>query len=236
MGFFARPERAKPDDELLATLAKLCSDPKNEVVIISGRDKETLTDWLGALDLSMVAEHGNWIRKRGKQWYCVEGKVHDWKNIIRPIMELYVDRTPGSFIEEKDFSLVWHCRRSEPDLARLRTHELRDAVVHLTENMNLGVFEGSKILEVKSIASNKGTAAERWLNQEPWELILAAGDDYTDEDMFAVLPDEAFSIKIGQGGSLARYNADTVHAMRSILHTLADVASEQHDHSTICGT
>ncbi|MBN1817490.1 MAG: bifunctional alpha,alpha-trehalose-phosphate synthase (UDP-forming)/trehalose-phosphatase [Sedimentisphaerales bacterium] len=224
--FVSHPERAKPDAELLAILTRLCKDRKNEVVIISGRDKDTLTEWLGDLDLSLVAEHGNWIRKQGAQWRCVESMVVDWKTIVRPIMELYMDRTPGSFIEEKDFSLVWHCRRSEPDLARLRTYELRDAVVHLTENMNLGVFEGSKILEVKSITSNKGTAAEQWIRQEHWDLILAAGDDYTDEDIFAVLPETAFSIKIGQGGSRARYNADTVTVMRSILRILTGTVSE----------
>ena len=75
------------------------------------------------------------------------------------MLELYVDRTPGAFIEEKTFSLVWHCRKSEPDLAKLRTQELKDALLTMTTNLNIGVFEGSKIVEIKHIDVNKGQAA-----------------------------------------------------------------------------
>ncbi len=36
----------------------LAANPKNEVVIISGRDRHTLTQWLGQLNVNLVAEHG----------------------------------------------------------------------------------------------------------------------------------------------------------------------------------
>ena len=94
------------------------------------------------------------------------------------------------------------------------------AILNLTENMNLGVFEGSKILEVKNIGVSKGRAAERWLTRKKWSFILAAGDDYTDEDMFSVLPQNAYSIKVGHGISKARFNLDSVQDLRLLLEEL----------------
>lgn len=218
--FVDRPEKAGPDKKLLGLLKALTANCKNEVVIISGRDKKSLDDWLGDIGASLIAEHGAWIKERGKDWHVIEHLQNDWKKAIRPILELYADRTPGSSVEEKDFALVWHYRKSDSELASLRTQELRDAILNLTENMNIGVFEGSKILEVKNIGVSKGRAAERWLGRKRWSFILAAGDDYTDEDVFSILPESAYSIKVGLGISTAKFNLDSVHGLRLLLKEL----------------
>jgi len=147
----------------------------------------------------------------------------DWKDNIKPVLELYADRTPRSFVEEKEFSLVWHYRRSDPELAQLRSQELRVALLNLTENLNIGVFEGHKILEVKNIGISKGRVAQIWLQKERWDFILAAGDDYTDDELFETLPPEAYSIKVGYGISKARFNVYTVDEFRAILNELTEV-------------
>lgn len=223
VGFAGRPEKAGPDKELRSLLKALASEPKNEVVIISGRDKETLNYWLGNTDASLIAEHGAWIKEKGGDWQVIEPLLNDWKDTIRPILELYADRTPGSSVEEKDFSLVWHYRRADSELASLRIQELRDAVLNLTENLDIGVFEGSKILEVKNIGVSKGHAAERWLAKNKWDFILAAGDDYTDEDMFSILPETAYSMKVGYGISKARVNVESVYELRLLLEELVKI-------------
>ncbi len=220
VGFAGRPEKAGPDKELFALLQALAADPKNEVVIISGRDKTTLSHWLGNLNASLIAEHGAWIKEKADNWRVIEPLRNDWKQTIRPILELYTDRTPGSSVEEKDFSLVWHFRKSDPELAYLRIQELKDAIVSLTANLDIGVFEGSKILEVKNIGINKGHAAKLWLSSQKWNFILAAGDDYTDEDLFAVLHESAYSIRVGYGISKARFNLDSVDELRTLLEKL----------------
>jgi trehalose 6-phosphate synthase/phosphatase len=220
VNFADRPEKAGPDEKLLATLHDLAGDPKNELVIVSGREKATLNRWLGHIRCALVADHGAWIKEKDGDWNMIEPMRNDWKETIRPVLEIYTDRTPGSGIEEKDFSLVWHYRRADSALASLRIQELKDAVLNLTENLNLGVFEGNKILEVKNIGVNKGHAAELWLVKDEWDFILAAGDDYTDEDMFSVLPETAFSIKIGRGISKARFSLDSVFELKSLLEKL----------------
>ncbi|MBN2455515.1 MAG: bifunctional alpha,alpha-trehalose-phosphate synthase (UDP-forming)/trehalose-phosphatase [Sedimentisphaerales bacterium] len=223
VSFAPKPEKAGPDKGLQALLSILTLDAKNELVIISGRDKKTLNRWLGDIKGSLIAEHGAWIKEKGNNWQVIEPLKNDWKETIRPILELYADRTPGSFVEEKDFSLVWHYRKADFELASLRIRELRDAVMNLTENLDVGVFEGNKILEVKNIGVSKGHAAERWLAKGKWDFVLAAGDDYTDEDMFSILPEDAYSIKVGYGISKARFNLDSVYALRGLLDQLTSI-------------
>ena len=221
VGFRAKPSQAGPDEKIIKLLKKLSSDKKNTVVVVSGRDKQTLDNWLGDLDIRLVAEHGAWIQQGNGQWQHVDPTITtEWKNVIRPILDLYADRTPGSFVEEKDFSLVWHYRRSEPELGYVRTQELRVAISDLTTNLDVGVFEGSKILEIRQLGINKGRAAERWLEKELWDFVVTAGDDYTDEEMFAVMPHDAYSIKVGIGISKARFNVDNVVDFRMLLEKL----------------
>ena len=220
VSFKGRPGKAGPDPELIDILNALAQDKRTDVAIISGRDKNTLEAWLGELDLCLVAEHGGWIREAERTWRSVQPVNEDWKHTIKPILELYSDRTPGSLVEEKDFSLVWHYRRADPALADVRTHELRDALVNMTENMDVGVFEGSKILEIRKHGINKGRAAEHLIGLRCRDFLLAAGDDYTDEEMFAVMPKEAYSIKVGFSISRARFNVAGVQDVRSLLQTL----------------
>jgi trehalose 6-phosphate synthase/phosphatase len=221
VGFKGRPEKAGPDTETINLLQSLSSDSKNHVVIISGRDKTTLAKWLGDLNVALIAEHGAWTKQRGRDWQCTESLRNDWKDTIRPVLELYADRTPGSFVEEKDFSMVWHFRRTDTELAYVRRQELRGALLDLTSNLNVGVFEGSKILEIRNLGLNKGRAAEFWLEKKNWDFIFTAGDDYTDEDMFTVLPEKAYSIKVGLSISKARFNVDTVYDIRFLLKELS---------------
>jgi len=220
VGFKGKPGQAGPDEEIMGLLRSLSNDPRNSVVIISGRGKAALQEWFGNLDTPLVAEHGAWIRRRGEKWRCTQPSEAKWKDTIRPILELYSDRTPGSMVEEKNFSLVWHYRRADPELAYVRAQELRGALLNLTENLDIGVFEGSKMLEIKSLGVNKGRAAELWMAEQKWDLVLAAGDDYTDEEMFSVLPDNAYSIKVGFGASRARFSVDSAKEIRLLLREL----------------
>jgi trehalose 6-phosphate synthase/phosphatase len=236
VSFKDRPENAGPDDEILTLLQALANDPRNCLVVISGRDKKTLNSWLGHLDITLIAEHGAWIKEKGSDWQCVEPSHYDWKEAIRPILELYTDRTPGSLIEEKDFSLVWHFRKADAQIAHVRGQEMKDHLTNLTVNLDVGVFEGSKIIEVRHLGINKGRAAELWLAKQIWDFIIAAGDDYTDEEMFAVLPETAYSIKVGRSISRARFNVDSVAELRSLLKKLTgEVNAEPRElptHST----
>jgi trehalose 6-phosphate synthase/phosphatase len=220
--FNDKPEKAKPDDELLGLLKGLSNESKTEVVIISGRNKSNLEEWFGNLNMGFVAEHGVWLKEKGGVWEMIEPLRNDWKEEICPILELYVDRTPNSFIEEKEFSLVWHYRKTDPELGSLRARELKDAILHLIANLNLGVLEGSKVIEIKNIGINKGRAALRWISKKNRDFILAVGDDLTDEDIFATLPSTAYSIKVGLSPSRSKFNVNSVEDVKILLKKLVE--------------
>ncbi|WP_205504458.1 bifunctional alpha,alpha-trehalose-phosphate synthase (UDP-forming)/trehalose-phosphatase [Rufibacter psychrotolerans] len=218
--FTKDPQKALPDAELLATLQCLTQEPKNRVVIVSGRDRNTLQRWLGHLPVDFIAEHGVWFKERNGNWEMFQNLSDSWKEEIRPVLELHVSRTPGSFVEEKDYSLVWHYRKVDPVLADLRARELSNYLLFIAANINLQVMEGDKIVEVKNSEINKGIGSTRWMDQHPHDFVLCIGDDRTDEDMFRVMPEDAFTIKVGSERSLARFNLDNSKQVRELLKSL----------------
>ena len=124
-----------------------------------------------------------------------------------PILNEYVDRCTGSFIEEKYASLAWHYRNVEADFAELRINELKDDLLEiLKNNANLQELEGNKVIEIKSVTYNKGTVATEILQQKTFDFAMAIGDDKTDEDLFKAMLPHAITIKIGSGLSIAKYN------------------------------
>lgn len=142
--FAEKPEKAKPSKELLEVLTSLAHNVKNGIVIISGRDREILDKWFGHLGIGLVAEHGAWIKERGKEWETIEPLENDWKKEILPVLEVYVDRTPGSFIEEKELSLVWHYRNCDAELAAVRAKELKDVLLTLLPISILVLWKATK--------------------------------------------------------------------------------------------
>lgn len=218
--FTKNPEEAAPDDELRQIISDLAHRPENHVLITSSRDRHILEAWFADIPVSLAASHGMWIRDHEQEnpaWELIEELGNDWKDTIRPVLELHAARTPGSRIEEKDYSLAWHYRRCEPELAAVRVSELKEALADLTANLNIGLLHGNKVIEIRDTTVNKGRAASLWLHQAPRDFIFAAGDDGTDEEMFAILPDAAVSIKVGVGMSGARYRADSVEEIRTLL-------------------
>ncbi|MEJ2006139.1 MAG: bifunctional alpha,alpha-trehalose-phosphate synthase (UDP-forming)/trehalose-phosphatase, partial [Cyclobacteriaceae bacterium] len=98
--FTGNPQDAAPDDELIDLLKSLTELENTRLIVISGRDRSTLESWLGELPLEFVAEHGVWMKWQDEGWVLLDSLDASWKEDIRPILEIYVNKTPGSFIEE----------------------------------------------------------------------------------------------------------------------------------------
>jgi len=204
--FVTDPWRARPSAALLEIITKLSNMQNTDLVLISGRDKTTLQNWFGSLNIALVAEHGVWSRDKQGNWQLIKPLDNTWKSKILPILQVYADRLPGAFIEEKEYSIVWNYRRSEPELASVRARELTDDLVAFTANTDVQILQGSKVVEICCGGVTKGAAVLRQLTGSQYDFILAIGDDWTDEEMFRVLPDSAFSIRIGMQASFAKYN------------------------------
>lgn len=217
---------AKPTDEVLMILNQLSQDKSNEIVLISGRDRSTLDRWFSSLRINLVAEHGIWIKETGSVWKLAKPLSNSWKSQVHPLLETYSDRVPGSFIEEKDYSLAWHYRRADAALGNVRAKELMDDLIAYTANMEAQVLAGSKVVEIKSAGVNKGTATLLFLAKKPFDFILAAGDDWTDEDVFASLPENAYSIHIGFSASRARYYLSTQQQLIRLISNLINISHQ----------
>ncbi|MCR9251608.1 MAG: bifunctional alpha,alpha-trehalose-phosphate synthase (UDP-forming)/trehalose-phosphatase [bacterium] len=221
-GFHADPLQSKPDGELKKIMKNLTADKNNNVVVISGRGRDTLEEWLGSYDIEIIAEHGVWLKEKGKKWRTIANLKHEWKANIQKVLDGYVNRTPGSFVEVKDYSLVWHYRKVETGLGEVRTRELTSHLKYITANKNLNVLEGDMVVEIKNSEVNKGRASTFWLEKYNADFITALGDDWTDEDTFLAMPDEAVTVKVGSTTSAAKYSVPSYKEVRKLLTQLTD--------------
>lgn len=208
-----------PPKVLTNLLSSLANQPNTDVAIISGRTRDALDSWFKKTSVELVAEHGVWV-KYGGEWYQRDVEFHGHKQQIIEIMERYAERTPGSTVEEKDFAVVWHFRGAPPELAYARSASLKHDLRHLLADSAIGVYSGNKVVEAKPSNVTKGVAASEILNQKHYDFILCAGDDYTDEDMFRALPEDAYTIKVGPGDTCARFQLESVDHVRKLLSKL----------------
>jgi trehalose 6-phosphate synthase/phosphatase len=220
VGFQTNIDMASPDPDLISLLTDLTADPLNHVVMISGRKYQTLQEWLGHLKLDLIAEHGAFTKSYGEEWKPLPGLTDSWKSDIYPILETFTDRTAGSFIEEKTYSLVWHYRKAEAGLGELRANELMNTLRYFTADKGLQLLPGDKVIEVKNVEINKGKATLSWLQGRHFDFTLAIGDDHTDEDIFKALPNDAVTIKVGSQVSAARFYLRNHREVRAFLKSL----------------
>lgn len=212
---------AKPPVSLLKLLQALGDNNKNEVVLISGRSRDDLQEWFGDLPINLIAEHGALIKSAGhKTWHETVETGRRWKKTLLPILETYTDLTPRATIEEKQYSLVWHYRQSPAFAAQKNLQILQRVLRQQVKLLGLSLFNGNKILEIKDPNVNKGNAIQRWLKREH-DFVLAIGDDFTDEDMFAALPASARSIKVGRGRTIADYRLSGSDEVVELLDKLS---------------
>jgi trehalose 6-phosphate synthase/phosphatase len=219
-----KPSHSTPTGEVIALLRELSSREATEVVIISGRNFRELDEWLGFLPIHIVAEHGASLKVRGESWQHHAEPDPSWKDLVRTTFELYTSRSPGSFIEEKQYTMAWHYREMDASLGFTRSRELLDNLHHMIRNSRLNVLDGNKVIEVRTAGIDKGVATRRIVSLLPSEFIFAAGDDQTDEDIFLALNGKAYSIRIGQDMTAARYRASSQQQVFGLLTRLSQAS------------
>lgn len=218
------PQDAVPPPELIELLKRLAQSPKTLVAVVSGRSRSDLETWFGNVPrLWLAAEHGATIRSpvvmKWEQYHA--GYSDDWKRDVYPVLEHFVARTPGSLIEEKEFALVWHYRMADPEFGEWLANDLVHNLEQMLAETHLRAVRGRKSVEVKVMWANKGEVMKRLENFCPRpDFLLAAGDDATDEDLFASLPDSAWTIHVGGSPSRARYRLSGPKELCRLLKSL----------------
>jgi trehalose 6-phosphate synthase/phosphatase len=220
--FAGLPQLAAPDARLLDLLGRLARRPHTKVHVVSGRDRQTLDRWLGALPVGLHAEHGYWSRTSPDvDWVPLRPEPAPWKPKALAVMEQFTASTPGSLVEEKTSTVAWHYRMVDPELGDERANEIWHRLAKELEGMDAEVLLGDKVVEARTKGIHKGIVATRLVGEAPpGAVALAIGDDRTDEDLFASLPPDGISVHVGSGRTAARYRLSDYAAVRAFLRGL----------------
>jgi trehalose 6-phosphate synthase/phosphatase len=217
--FASTPEAAKPTPRVLKTLLNLTGDPTNHVAIVSGRKRQNLDDWFGHLPLTLIAEHGAYM-KYNHQWQSSVGISKEWWPSVKKLFKECCVAVPLSFIEEKESSIAWHYRLASQENVHTCLQKL-DRIKSVWEaQFELALMFGNKVVECKQRNSTKGSAVKLLLHQEKPECIIAMGDDVTDEDMFKALPSMAVTIKVGAHKTQAKFRLQNTEEVIRFLNAV----------------
>ena len=121
-------------------MLQIASDPRNTVVVISGRDRALVSQWLGDLPVWIAAENGIYYRLgKGAQWQqseTVDDVDNDWISSITPVFRYFEERTPGSVTETQEFSITWHYREADDDFGEIQASVLQEHLEKFTEQLS----------------------------------------------------------------------------------------------------
>jgi trehalose 6-phosphate synthase/phosphatase len=218
--FYDDPEGAAPDSALLQMLRGLHERDDVSLCIISGRSRYYLEKWFGQTDMLLVAEHGLWHRNEKKEWIKIFNKPVPWQDEVMRFTDGLIERYPETRADRKEVSIVWHfrcCHELIPPDIENEFHEVLDP---LFDKYDLQALKGHDIIEVRPKGLNKGNAVSWLAKQNLYDLVMAMGDDSTDEDMFEYLGGSAVTARVGGGESRAKYRLADYKAARDLLHSL----------------
>jgi trehalose 6-phosphate synthase/phosphatase len=217
----SHPDAARPTEAIRSLLGRLATLPSTEVHVVSGRDRNTLDAWLGDLPIALCAEHGFYTRPPRGEWKEAHHVDLSWMDGAEEILRGIVDEVPGSHLEKKAAGLAWHYRLSDDDYAEWRARELRAILAEEFASLPIEVLRGHKVLEMRASGVNKGTYLRSMIEDEPDDtFLLCIGDDRTDLDMYAALPEHGISLHVGAEGDGMDHRLESPREVRELLESL----------------
>jgi len=217
------PNAALTTNEIKNLLIELGSDERNRVVILSGREKETLQSWLGNLPVTLAAEHGGFCKEQFSNWNDFFEISTDWMPHMFSCLRALTFDFVGSFIEQKSYSLVWHYRSIAQNLNTVTLNQIKDAILSARQNQEFELYQEDCAIEIRTTGVDKGKFAKKYMRPKRYDFILAMGDGRTDEDLFEALERNCFTIKVGEAtNSAARFFLENQEKVLSTLQMLVD--------------
>jgi len=165
-----------------------------------------------------------------------------WMELARAIMDVYVKRTHGTYIEQKGSALLWQYRDADPEFGHMQSKELEDHLSGVLRGAAVEILRGENdalqggYLEVRPEGVHKGSFLERVLGRmaehgKTVDFLLVVGDDASDESMFTAAADyassfppsvvSAFSCTVGKKPSQARSFLNDVEEVHGLLGSIA---------------
>jgi len=220
ISFLNNPEEGRPDQEIIGIISKLAEKEKNDVVVSTGRDKDVFSRWFNNQTVGLMAEHGLWNKQDGEDWQITENLNDDWKRKIEPLLESYVERTPGAYIEKKNQCFAWHYRFADPGLGEIRAREMMSTLKILIHNLNLNIVEGNQVIEVKSSAVSKKRGFEKWVSKEHYDAVFVIGFLANSQEDYSNLNENTITVNVGDACEEAMYSIPSWKEVRILLKLL----------------
>jgi trehalose 6-phosphate phosphatase len=181
------PQSVHVPAELRQDLRRLNALAGGATALVSGRTLDELDRLFGPLDVTLVGGHGAEIRSRHGQPQLYREPPID-AGIRRRLADIH-EIDSRLLIEDKGYSVAIHYR-----LAPEQERAVREAVAALDPALaaqRLEVLQGKAVIEVRRPGADKGAAIRALMAQPPFSgrRPVYVGDDVTDEDAFAVLPE-----------------------------------------------
>ena len=250
--------RSGPTKALKETLEKLCSDVRNVVFVVSGKELHAVNSFFGDVKgLGLGAEHGffyKWPRdeladgaggtaiaesESASRWQTIHALGDQtWKQAAKTVMDIYVQRTHGTYIEMKSNALIWQFRDADPEFGFMQSKELEENLQAVMKAFKVEIIRGGGVadgyIEVRPKGVSKGLFLQHALNtlksmDREVTFILGIGDDSTDEPMFYEINRykaahaetlSAYSVTVGKKPSAAGAYVDDPAAVMDLLGTL----------------
>eukprot|EP00026_Physarum_polycephalum_P003662 Phypoly_transcript_03675.p1 GENE.Phypoly_transcript_03675~~Phypoly_transcript_03675.p1 ORF type:complete len:768 (+),score=94.00 Phypoly_transcript_03675:155-2305(+) len=230
------PSICRPPSSLLKCLAKLSDNKENEVYLLSGRDRKTLSTWFAGLNIGLSAEYGYFLKKpNSKEWTELAQDVDlSWKDTIRPIFQYYTRRTPGSSVEEAEMHITWHYRNADPVFGGIQAREL----LTYLDNLPVDIVFGDHALAVRSHSVNPtatvkkviSTAFEQSEQKEEGEerggggldFLMIVGDSHLNpQDLPSLGNGRVYTCALGRKVAKEKYYFTDSQQVCALLETLA---------------
>lgn len=215
--FGALPSLSRPPRKLIADLKALASQPGTHVYVFSGRDRKTLDTWFPlSTNIGLSAEQGVFMRRPQSQWEQLLPVLDlGWRSIVRPLLEHYTIRTPGTFVEETEVQLVWHHRNAEEPFGSIQVRDLH----HLLDELPVSLDVRDKRLGVKPLDVNQALAFRKVYSElKDAGFLLVVGEFALGVDAMD-LPENCFVYGIGKS-SEAKWNLNDTEEVNELLAEL----------------
>ncbi len=217
-----RPEDVVCPPALVATLEALEDAASGALAIVTGRSVDFAAGLLGTDAFTIAGLHGAQIRL-GQRLGGGLIAAPSAADLGPAAAHARARAAQGLLFEHKGGAFALHFRRA-PQLEPLAERLMAEALALAGAGFRLK--RGKAVVELCPDSGDKGRAMCRLMRQPPFRgrPPLAAGDDLTDEAMFAVAEElGGLSIRIGAGGtgSRARHNLPGPQDFRDLLNRLA---------------
>ena len=237
-------------EEVKTFLSAMVSQPDTEVLVVSGSERYKLERIFEGVNVWLAAENGIFLKPPFKEWKLVVENINlEWMESVQLVFDYFCERTPRSYVDTRETSLVWNCKYADIDFGR---NQMRDMLQHLwtgpISNAQVEILRGAKSVEARPLGVTKGGAVEKIMEEivaahpkfKP-EFVFCAGHFmHRDEDIFGYFQGSVLSKDQESGSSRSvpsspRYpsqqSADTAE---NSVQTLGDTFGCVPTHAVTC--